>query len=80
MIDGIIYATYNAKAYTRPTLIMHGQKDGLVPSALSVNWANAIGSKDKEFVFWAGLMHETMNEVVRDQVIDYVINWVNRHL
>ena len=31
MLNGLLYATYNAKAYTRPTLIMHGQKDGLVP-------------------------------------------------
>ena len=43
---------------------------GLTPLAL----------KDKEFIFWVGLMHETMNEVVRDEVINYVINWVNRHL
>jgi len=80
MLNGLLYATYNAKAYTRPTLIMHGQKDGLVPSYMAINWANAIGSKDKEFIFWVGLMHETMNEVVRDEVINYVINWVNRHL
>lgn len=80
MVAGVLYATYNAQAYTRPALIMHGEKDGLVPSFMSVNWANAIGSKDKELVFWGGLMHETMNEVVRDQVIDYVIGWLNRHV
>ena len=43
-------------------------------SYMAINWANAIGSKDKEFIFWVGLMHETMNEVVRDEVINYVIN------
>lgn len=80
MLISLEYATYNAKAYTRPTLIMHGASDGLVPSAFSVNWYNMVGSKDKSLVFWKGLMHETMNEVTRDEVLDYVVAWINRHL
>ena len=42
--------------------------------------AKAIRYKDNVFILLVGLMHETMNEVVRDEVINYVINWVNRHL
>ncbi len=80
VLAGLRYAAAHAKNYTRPTLIMHGQKDGLVPYAFNVNWYNAVASKDKHMVIWQGLMHETFNEVVRDEVIDYAIGWLNRHV
>lgn len=75
-----IYATYNAKKYTKPTLIMHGKYDYIVPMYWDINWYNAVGSKDKSMVVWNGLYHETMNEVVRDQVIDYFMAWINARL
>ena len=32
MVVGQLYTTFNAKDFTTPTLIMHGEADGLVPS------------------------------------------------
>ncbi|MFY9189895.1 MAG: alpha/beta fold hydrolase [Lawsonella sp.] len=75
-----IYATYNAPKWTKPTLIMHGADDYIVPLYWDYNWYTALHSKDKSMVVWNGLYHETMNEPVRDQVIDYVINWVNARI
>ena len=74
-----VYNTFNAPSFTEPTLIMHGANDGIVPSYFDVNWYNAIGSKDKKIIEWQGLMHETINEPVKDQVDDAIINWVNAH-
>ena len=56
-----------------------GANDGIVPSYFDVNWYNAIGSKDKKIIEWEGLMHETINEPVKDQVDDTIINWINAH-
>lgn len=41
------------------------------------NWYNAIGSKDKTAIVWKGLMHEILNETVRDQVIDKTLDWIS---
>ncbi|MEL4162903.1 alpha/beta fold hydrolase [Corynebacterium bovis] len=76
----LAYSAVNAKEYTRPTLIMHGRNDGLVPVEFDTNWFNAVGSQDKQFVEWDGLKHETMNETVRDQVIDRAIDWMDARL
>lgn len=74
-----VYNTFNAPSFSEPTLIMHGANDGIVPSYFDVNWYNAIGSKDKKIIEWEGLMHETINEPVKDQVDDTIINWINAH-
>ncbi|MSS45742.1 lysophospholipase [Cutibacterium sp. WCA-380-WT-3A] len=79
MVVGQLYNTFNARDFKDPTLIMHGQADGLAPSYADVNWLNAIGSKDKKAVFWKGLMHEVFNETVKDQPIDMVLSWINDH-
>lgn len=80
MFVGLLYAAYNAKDYTRPMLIMHAKSDMIVPMYWSINWLNASASKDKSMVVWNGLYHETMNEPVRDQIIDYALNWINARL
>lgn len=77
MAVGQLYTTFNARDFTTPTLIMHGEADGLAPSFADVNWYNAISSKDKTAIFWKGLMHEILNETVRDQVIDKTLDWIN---
>lgn len=77
MVVGQLYTTFNAKDFTTPTLIMHGEADGLAPSFADVNWYNAISSKDKTAIVWKGLMHEILNETVRDQVIDKTLDWIS---
>lgn len=44
------YNVMNAHDFKAPTLIMHGENDGLVPSYFDVNWYNAITSKDKKII------------------------------
>lgn len=75
-----LYTGRHAKDYTKPTLIMHGDTDGLVPYPLDINWYNAVGSQDKHMILWQDMMHETMNEPARDQVIDRAIEWLDSHV
>lgn len=78
--SALLYTGAHAKNYTKPTLIMHGDTDGLVPYPLDINWYNAVGSTDKHMVLWKGSMHETMNEPSRDEVIDRAVDFFNGHL
>ena len=73
------YNVMNAHDFKAPTLIMHGENDGLVPSYFDVNWYNAITSKDKKIIQWHGLMHEIFNEPTKDQVIKTTIDWIDAH-
>ena len=78
--SALLYTGAHAKNYTKPTLIMHGDTDGLGPYPLDINWYNAVGSTDKHMVLWKGSMHETMNEPSRDEVIDRAIGFLDNHL
>ncbi len=79
IIEALLYTGQHAKNYQGPTLIMHGDTDGLVPYPLDINWYNAVGSTDKQMILWKDMMHETMNEPARDQVIDRAIAWLDAH-
>lgn len=76
---GEAYNIMNAHEFDAPTLIMHGENDGLVPSYFDVNWYNAINSKDKKIIQWHGLMHEIFNEPTKDQVIKTAVDWIDAH-
>ncbi|MBV7303102.1 alpha/beta hydrolase [Corynebacterium sp. TAE3-ERU2] len=73
------YDAANADLFTAPTLIMHGSKDGLVPPYFAQDWYNAIGSADKELIYWEGQMHEVLNEPAKHEAMDKVIDWLNAH-
>ena len=76
----LLYCGAHAKNYTKPTLIMHGDTDGLVPYPMDINWYNAVGSTDKHMILWKDSMHETMNEPSRDEVIDRAVDFLDNHL
>lgn len=78
-VAGMAYAGYNAKNFTKPTLVLHGNNDGVVPVELGINWFNAVGSPDNHMVIFEGLKHEIMNETSRNQVIDTAIGWLDQH-
>lgn len=73
--------TLNAgiKSYSLPCLITHGEKDRIVPPALSQNFYNKISSKDKELIFYKELYHEILNENEKDQIISDMVQWLNKH-
>ena len=58
----------------RPTLVIHGAEDELVPPHASAPLAALPNVKRKVF---AGLRHETHNEVERDEVLGYVAAWLD---
>jgi alpha-beta hydrolase superfamily lysophospholipase len=60
-----------------PTLVLHGEDDGLVPAAASEVLATAPGVERRTY---PGLRHELHNEPEGTQVIDDIIAWLRIHL
>jgi alpha-beta hydrolase superfamily lysophospholipase len=63
-----------------PLLIMHGAEDKLTnPNGSRLLYEQA-GSRDKTLQLWPGCRHEIFNEPERDQVIDFMIGWLDQHV
>jgi len=62
---------------TRPTLVIHGASDDLVPPQASAPLAGLDNVKRKLF---AGMRHEIHNEANWQEVLDYVIGWIDAQL
>jgi len=66
-----------------PVYVLSGSADpvgdmGKSPTAL-VNIYRDIGVKDCEFVLYPGARHELLNETNREEVMDNLLSWVNKH-
>jgi alpha-beta hydrolase superfamily lysophospholipase len=66
-----------------PLYVFSGSADpvgnmGLSPTAL-VKAYRKLGINDLEFVLYPGARHETLNEVNREEVIDNLLSWINKH-
>ena len=67
-----------------PIYIFSGSADpvgdmGTSPTAL-VNAYRSLGIVDLEFVLYPGARHETLNETNRDEVMDNLLSWIQRHI
>lgn len=80
LLGGLNYLKTNAADFVEPALIMHGANDGLVSEKDSRDLFGEIGSKDKELVIYANLMHEIFNEFEKDRVINNVLRWIKKHI
>ena len=62
---------------TRPTLVIHGADDELVPPHASAPLAALENVERKLF---AGLRHEIHNEPEQDEVLGFVVSWLDSQL
>jgi len=67
-------------AVTLPMLVLHGTADRLSPPAGSKLVAERAGSKDKTLKLYDGLFHEIFNEPEKDDVLDDVVTWLDKHV
>jgi acylglycerol lipase len=67
-------ALENASALRVPLLLMHGSDDMICSPAGSREFASK--SELVELKIWDGGFHELHNELFRDEVFSYLINWI----
>jgi acylglycerol lipase len=66
--------------FSLPVLIVHGEKDKIVPISISKGFFNSIQSTDKTFKEYKTLFHEILNEKERDDVINDIISWLDSRI
>ncbi|UXA13786.1 lysophospholipase [Mycobacterium sp. SMC-8] len=69
-----------AGAITAPLLVVHGDKDRLIPVQGSRKLIDCIGSADVHLKEYPGLYHEVFNEPEKDVVLDDVTAWIESKL
>lgn len=63
-----------------PLLLMHGDSDPVTAFQASVQFYQQAPKQLVEFKAWPGLLHETHQENNRDEVIGWVLGWLNKRL
>ena len=66
----------NAHQLTLPILALHGGDDRLVPHSGSTFLREATSSDDVTVKIYAGLRHELVNEIGREAIIRFLVDWM----
>lgn len=76
------YVWSHADEFSLPLLIMHGTGDKVTYSHGSDDFSKlaAKNNPDVTLKLWDGMYHELHNEPVKEQVFQYMIEWLDRHL
>lgn len=69
-----------AASITAPLLVVHGEKDSLIPVEGSRKLVECVGSSDVALKVYPGLYHEVFNEPERAVVLDDVVSWIEVRL
>ncbi|HYX90266.1 MAG TPA: alpha/beta hydrolase, partial [Myxococcaceae bacterium] len=69
-----------APAIELPVLMFWGSKDRIADSSATREFAERLRSKDKQSREYAGMLHEPMNDLGREEVWKDVANWISAHL
>ena len=72
----------HAEEFSVPLLIMHGTADRITSPHGSADFAKlaAKNNKDVTLKLWEGMYHEVHNEPDKEQVLRFIIDWLDRHL
>lgn len=76
------YAWKHAEEFSLPLLIMHGTADRNTYSHGSADFAKLAAKKNPDITLklWEGMYHEIHNESEKEQVFQFIIDWLDRHL
>ncbi|MDY6872179.1 MAG: alpha/beta hydrolase [Actinomycetota bacterium] len=69
-----------AAAVTAPLLVVHGEKDRLIPVEGSHRLVDSVASQDVHLTVYPELFHEVFNEPERATVLDDVTSWIEARL
>jgi len=69
-----------APKITVPSLVFWGTEDQIAAPEAAERFFGLLGSPDKTSKKYAGMLHEPMNDVGREQVWSDISSWISRHL
>jgi acylglycerol lipase len=77
MLERCEWSLAHAAELRVPTLLIHGTEDRITSATASQDFAQRAGAIC-ELKLWQGLFHDLHFELERDQVLDCVVDWINR--
>ncbi|HBV88783.1 MAG TPA: lysophospholipase [Desulfosporosinus sp.] len=72
------WALKNAAKFDLPLLLMHGEADRITSSEASKQFAGQV-PMDCTLKLWQGLYHELHNEPEKDEVLAYIVKWLEKY-
>ncbi|SDH64201.1 lysophospholipase [Alteribacillus persepolensis] len=63
-----------------PLLVMQAGEDYIVDKYAAHRWFNRIETADRSMKEWKGLYHELLNEPEREEVFQFMMNFINQRL
>jgi len=79
MFEKGLWALDHAAELSLPLLLMHGGADKITSPEASEQFAKSAGDK-VTLRIWNGLYHEVHNEPEKDEVLAFIIDWINAQL
>ncbi len=73
-----LYALRNVYKINYPFLLMHGTEDKITSSRASRDYVMNTGNKTR-LKLWEGQYHELHQELIRDDVFEYIMNWLKEY-
>lgn len=70
------WAIENAAKFPYPLLLMHGDQDKITSATATQEFGQKVNSATVKI--WSGLYHETHNETNKDEVINYILDWLRK--
>lgn len=69
------WAIENARKFPLPLLLMHGEEDQITSATASQEFGGKVNTNTTKI--WPSLYHETHNEVEKDNVIRFMLDWLS---
>ena len=73
------FALDNARGFALPLLLMNGDADKITDWQASRDFADHVTKELCTFKLWPGLYHELHNELNKEQVIDFIEDWLEEN-
>src|SRR5205814_1036447 len=83
-IAGLICESFAFQVYAPdfalPVLILHGTEDKLTKPSGSQLFFDAVGSRDKTLKLYEGHVHDLLNDVGKEVVMEDIQSWLDGHI
>jgi alpha-beta hydrolase superfamily lysophospholipase len=80
LTDGAVRAAREAVALPYPILLIHGDRDPVTSVDATKEFFHALRSVDKSLVIIPEALHETHNDLCRENVLDRITEWIEARL
>lgn len=79
-VDNGRYILDHADQFPCPLLLMHGGDDSITSAMSSQQFAQRAPAENTTFKLWPNALHELHNDIIKEEVISCMIEWINTQL